>query len=115
VRVRRPAGVGRQRVTGGTPHQIACRRYCALWRLRKYPAAKETLNLLKLVSGCKLCGYHKSPAGLHFHHRTPHAKRYSITYSQIWRKDFAEELSKCEVLCANCHAETHLRQEEEYP
>lgn len=57
---------------------------------------------------CQVCGYKKSYKALQFHHRDPATKLYD------WGKlrlrpiaDIKSELDKCDLLCANCHAESH--------
>ena len=61
---------------------------------------------------CKICGYKKSNKALHFHHKDPSQKLFEIT-SAIWgvgsytESQISEEVLKCELLCANCHAEIH--------
>ena len=70
---------------------------------------------LKLNAGgkCILCGYSKCLAALHFHHRNPIEKLFDIT-NFLWGKvkgytneDLNREVEKCDLLCANCHAELH--------
>lgn len=59
---------------------------------------------------CTACGYSKSMAALQFHH-TGH-KEESI--SRLLRSSFQKALAeavKCTLLCANCHAELHEREE----
>lgn len=56
---------------------------------------------------CISCGYNKCMKALHFHHRNPNEKEFNI--SNLLRKNGWEkiqlELDKCDLLCANCHAE----------
>jgi hypothetical protein len=63
---------------------------------------------LELKGGkCERCGYNKSHRALHFHHRDPSLKLYSIAEmirSSSWEA-IKEELEKCDLLCANCHYE----------
>jgi hypothetical protein len=58
---------------------------------------------------CIICGYNKCPAALEFHHRDPSSKKYSVV--KMWTKGFKQEakdeIDKCDLLCANCHRETH--------
>jgi hypothetical protein len=56
---------------------------------------------------CTLCGYDRSPAALHFHHRDPSQKAFSLGVRGITRgiDRLREEAAKCVLLCANCHAE----------
>jgi hypothetical protein len=57
---------------------------------------------------CKLCGYKKCPAALEFHHRDPTLKEFSWDRlrGQSWAS-IVKELDKCDLLCSNCHRETH--------
>jgi hypothetical protein len=56
---------------------------------------------------CRLCGYSRSLAALHFHHLDPGGKRFSLGREGITRSlaEMREEAEKCVLLCANCHAE----------
>lgn len=58
---------------------------------------------------CEICGYDKCIDALEFHHKDPACKDFSISakgYTRSW--DAVEkELSKCILLCANCHREVH--------
>jgi len=61
---------------------------------------------------CQKCGYDKCPYALQFHHRDPKLKRFDIgAYRRHSIKgllpEVIEELEKCDLLCANCHLETH--------
>lgn len=56
---------------------------------------------------CARCG-HRVPAALDLHHRTPGEKEFAL--SAAYSRSIAairSELSKCEVLCANCHLIEH--------
>lgn len=64
----------------------------------------------KIDQGCKVCGYNKHPAALHFHHREPENKSFSLSYGVFLvhnHEEILKEIEKCDVLCANCHAEHH--------
>lgn len=60
---------------------------------------------------CIKCGYNKCLAALDFHHRDPKTKRYAVSklYSISLKRlsEIEEELDKCDLLCRNCHAESH--------
>jgi len=57
---------------------------------------------------CSKCGYNKCYAALEFHHRDPKAKEYSWTQLRkfSWER-VKTELDKCDLICSNCHKETH--------
>jgi hypothetical protein len=58
---------------------------------------------------CERCG-EDHPACLQFHHRDPSAKDWDVSVLAAggWSvRRLEEEIAKCEVLCANCHAKEH--------
>lgn len=57
---------------------------------------------------CELCGYNKSVKSLCFHHVDPTQKEFSISgnFALSWDR-IQKELDKCQLLCHNCHGETH--------
>jgi hypothetical protein len=58
---------------------------------------------------CLHCGYSKCVKALQFHHLDPKEKDFNIrNYSKSFEKQ-KEEVDKCILLCANCHAEEHDR------
>ena len=67
--------------------------------------------LIKQRGGqCELCGYNKNISALQFHHKNPDDKRFTLdarTLDRLTDDEILEEFSKCVVLCANCHSETH--------
>lgn len=73
------------------------------------PHAEKKLDEIrsyKLARGCADCGYADHPAALEFDHLPGMVKSFNIgekvgTYSL---SRIMEELEKCEVVCANCHA-----------
>lgn len=64
---------------------------------------------LKLEFGgkCSICNYDKCLDALHFHHPNDD-KEYSVGVAFRHGYEAAKkEARKCQLLCANCHAETH--------
>lgn len=59
---------------------------------------------------CGKCGYSANLAALQFHHRNASEKSFKldmrILSNRRWEA-IVEEVSKCDLLCGNCHAETH--------
>lgn len=77
---------------------------------------RETINHIKaiLIKGgkCERCGYNKCISALDFHHKDPAKKESELC--RLWRRPWPvieKEISKCELLCANCHREEHYKQE----
>lgn len=57
---------------------------------------------------CQKCGYSKCLGALHFHHRDPNTKITEISFLKSRKFESAkDELDKCDLLCAICHAEAH--------
>jgi hypothetical protein len=73
---------------------------------RSYLKKKCKLAEIKLETGCENCGHSGHPDTLDFHHKNPEEKEFNVSGylhgSISWNKT-VEEISKCEVLCANCH------------
>lgn len=72
---------------------------------------RKVTALLKSEAGnkCIRCGYDKSSRALVFHHRDPHNKEFSILQEGLTLslEKLREEVKKCDLICANCHAEIH--------
>lgn len=70
---------------------------------------KKKLKYVSLKGGkCCKCGYNKNIGALQFHHVKE--KSFSLIASQLCDLEeniILEELDKCVLLCANCHAEEH--------
>lgn len=58
---------------------------------------------------CEICGYSKCIEALEFHHIDPSEKDFSISGKSFSWKRVKEEVSKCVLLCANCHREEHAK------
>ena len=67
---------------------------------------------VKLKGGkCERCGYDKSLYALSFHHKNQEEKSFGLSANgnvKSWN-EYLKEVEKCELLCANCHAEEHER------
>ncbi len=54
------------------------------------------------------CGYDRCLRALTFHHRDPNAKAFPLDARNCANRAerlLAAEAEKCDILCANCHAE----------
>ena len=82
----------------------ACQIVAQMTRKNTY---RRMLDAIKVVTGCERCGYDENPVALHFHHRNPVEKDFTISESNRSVKSILEEVIKCDILCANCHAVVH--------
>lgn len=63
---------------------------------------------------CEICGYNKCEGALQFHHLNPKEKEFTISHINLNEDEFSfenllKEVDKCQLLCANCHAEQHYK------
>ena len=75
------------------------------WHARESQRKKRLiLQNYKTEKGCKECGYNEHACALDLDHRDPSSKKYvpskliTVSWDSFW-----SELSKCDVLCSNCH------------
>ena len=75
---------------------------------------KKYIKRVKLYFGCQVCGYKKCSDALQFDHLDVNSKLREISrMSSCGFKKLKDEMRKCRVLCANCHAEHTQSQREE--
>ncbi len=71
---------------------------------------REWLVEYKSKLKCEICGFNHL-ACLTFHHKDPNDKDIEVSRAistACWSKDrILREISKCQVLCANCHNILH--------
>jgi hypothetical protein len=79
-------------------------------------ALKEWYQNYKATLRCKICGEWR-PECLQFHHRDRSQKAFNISgwiRNGVSLEALQQEIAKCDVLCANCHAvETQKQRESE--
>ena len=64
---------------------------------------------------CQECGYNKNISALEFHHKDPSIKEFQLDARHLSNSSMdriMQEFIKCELLCANCHAEEHYKEME---
>jgi len=63
---------------------------------------------------CSVCGYNRCKSALEFHHLNPDEKEFEISHGSKGRsyESVENEIKKCVLLCANCHAELHAKERE---
>lgn len=76
-------------------------------------AIKKTLVDYK-GGKCEICGYNKCIGALQFHHIDNTIKDFELSKKYnggVYDINiFKEEADKCQLLCANCHAEKHFNE-----
>ena len=84
-------------------------------RIRKYRAKRRAVDLLG--GACSRCGWDEHIAGFQFHHPDPTVKEANVgrlmAHGKPWEK-IEVELTKCVLLCANCHAIEHSKGEPDW-
>jgi len=85
-------------------------------RKKRHQEIIEWFRRYKSTLYCMDCG-ENHPACLHFHHRKDEDKKFTIA-SVVSRanslRQIINEIKKCDVLCANCHAIRHWRETHEF-
>jgi transposase-like protein len=80
----------------------------AEWR-RSNARRRRVKEVLVTEAGgaCRLCGYSRYAGALQFHHVDPAEKSFALSSRGVARSlaKARAEVSKCVLLCANCHAE----------
>lgn len=120
-------GFGRDaaRTDGLNPYCNPCRRAVAAksrakhgtgqWTQRHQAIARDYARAAKRDRPCADCGVTGlPPQAMHFHHVDPATKHSSVArlISRAAKIEvLAAEMSKCVLLCANCHAVRHHGQE----
>ena len=75
---------------------------------------KLKIELLAFKGGkCERCGYDECSRSLTFHHRNPKEKEFSISVkgNTLSLERLKNEISKCHLLCFNCHMFVHHEQD----
>ena len=73
-------------------------------RERRYIARRHWIDSVKVLSGCVDCGIWGPPEVLTFDHIRGEKKFGVGTSWNQGRVALEEEMDKCEIVCANCHA-----------
>jgi len=93
-----------------------CSLICKNKKHQSYQAQQDRgltrkLQIVQSMGGaCSLCGYRANLAAFNFHHADPQHKQFKLDMRSLsnrtW-KAVLQELNKCSLVCANCHAELH--------
>lgn len=67
-------------------------------------SSSEIINKIKLENGCVDCGYKEHSVALDFDHLSDKLYNVSSMVANGYTIEaIREEISKCEIVCANCH------------
>lgn len=80
---------------------------CFKNRIANRARAQKNYILDKLGGKCKICGYNKFRNSLEAHHISPLGKDFALSKTYLSREKLDKELSKCILVCSNCHREIH--------
>lgn len=98
-------------VTGEENFYKSAKYQCkSCWNQRTYQSGRAKLDQLIDERGgqCERCGYHTCRAALQWHHLDPSQKEFQIGHRRgLNIEQLRSEVSKCQLLCANCHCEVH--------
>ena len=97
---------------GNGTHSIC--KECQCERIKQ--GQRETRDYIQsLKHQCSKCGYDKCVEALEFHHINSQDKDSELScyikrvFSPALKELIDKEVSKCVVLCANCHREEHSK------
>ena len=108
-----------QKELTGKQTKYCCRRCKVIatnGNLQSYEAQQKRgldrkIKLVEMYGGkCKCCSYAKNYTALSFHHKNPKTKSFTLDLRNLSNKKWErliDEAAKCELLCLNCHMETH--------
>ena len=83
------------------------------WARENYANRRRHILSLKFEVGkCQMCGFAQHPEILEFHHIDKSTKETELSGSHLNRslKAINEEISKCIIICSNCHKWIHYNE-----
>ena len=96
--------------------KMFCSPVCKNNSLQSYQAQqarglKRKVSLVQKLGGkCSICSYSKNSSSLAFHHLNPKDKSFALDLRSLSNRKqevIDGEVSKCILICCNCHAELH--------
>ena len=109
-----------KRSGGRASFPVGYYKYCkkCFNKERHRRTTKNRTSIIQQMGGkCACCGYKKHEGALELHHKDPSLKD-PLTTKHLRHitdpKRLKSEMTKCVLLCANCHRETHAGLHPEY-
>ena len=96
-----PEKVAEQDARSRLKHREARGRKSKVYNAARYASLQRFLRAVKETCGCVDCGYSANVHALQFDHVGPKATKVG---QAVTIRRAVEELTHCEVRCANCHA-----------
>lgn len=109
VRRKRHAEYLKQKYQNDHEYREAHKRRVIQRNARLRAAIYEYITGIKSRNSCVVCE-EKTPCCLSFHHLDPAEKRFDIAQAARLKPSLdilKEEISKCVLLCHNCHSKLH--------
>ena len=92
--------------TSSGARSIYCRKCWNKYTVDQFNKQKK--KFVDMLGGkCSRCGYSRYIGALEFHHKNPIEKEFNIRCKSRPEKELEVEISKCILLCPNCHREVH--------
>lgn len=84
------------------------KEYIAIKQKEDREYKRRLVSRYKTIKSCAVCGYRSCSQAMDLHHVDPSTKEKTVSQLMGYSiKKIKDELSKCVVLCANCHRELH--------
>lgn len=86
-------------------------RNAANYRAQKRRRQRRKIEIVAALGGrCVDCGYGAFLGALELQHRDPSEKEFTVGGFIGSARRLNDEVLKCDLVCANCHRERHLRE-----
>ena len=108
----RSALVGRQRrfCSRGCKNRDTNVRHQNYTAQQRRGSQRKLAMMVERGSRCARCSYRRNSAARTWHHRSPADEGFDLdlrAFSNRSQVELEAEAAKCDLLCANCHAEVH--------
>lgn len=100
------AGCSRVYVFDSIQRKGHTKKFCNSCTANRSKFSKRQTLIDEAGGKCQRCGYSRNLGALQFHHRDPALKLFTVSGSyNLSLARLRAESAKCDLVCANCHAE----------